>query len=77
MAPVEAKPVQLTRSLAVAGSFLQNQTYSPDDPLCALAASGLATLNLAATGLSGSDFPPCLLGPRSTLEQLRIGAPQQ
>ena len=55
-------------------------TYEPHSftclqaPICKLAASGLATLALGATGIAGSEFPPCLLGPLSTLEELHIGA---
>ena len=42
-------------------------------PICTLAASGLATLSIAATGITDSEFPPCLLGPFSTLEELHVG----
>ena len=67
--------VNLNSCPQLKGSFFAGETFKADDPVCALASSGLATLNLASTGLNGSFFPPCLLGPRSTLEVLRIGTP--
>lgn len=67
--------VNLHSNPKLVGSLHANETYRADDPVCALAASGLSMLNLASTGLGGSFFPPCLLGPHSTLTILRIGEP--
>jgi hypothetical protein len=42
--------------------------------LCKTVQGGLRILNMNGLGLAGLALPDCLMGPKSTLEELRLGA---
>ena len=67
--------VELTGNTAMSGTFGYEATEdnNQNSDLCKTVAGGLRILNMNNLGLSNLAIPDCLLGPQSTLEEVRLG----
>lgn len=67
--------VELTNNAGMSGTFGYEATEenNKNSSLCKTVESGLRILNMNGLGLDGLAMPDCLMGTKSTLEELRIG----
>ena len=68
--------VELTGNAGMSGTFGYQATEenNQNSALCKTVQGGLRILNMNGLGLAGLALPDCLMGPKSTLEEIRLGA---